>query len=321
MTSSSTSPRAAVIVPNYNHARYLNDTIGSITAQTLSDIEIIVVDDGSTDDSIVVIEQLAVSDPRIKLVRSPKRAGVNTAIRRGVEASSSEYICFCGADDLVKTDFLEKSVHTLDDNPEAGFCFSDPTELLADSNTIREYPLYLNQTATCYTPDQIQRLLQLAHFTFSSNTILYRRAIWQASGGYIDYLEWYADWFANFIIASRHDVCYIPERLTVHRISKNSYSRMGVAQHAKNKNLVFMILEYLNSESRQDSYYFFRESALLPCYKFFILRSSMTSTHKDFISLSLVFRFLSQNLWASVRPILLPQLRRSARKFVSTLRI
>lgn len=100
-------PKISIIVPNYNNALYLEKSIGSLTSQTLPDIEIIIVDDASTDDSIDVIKQLAQSDGRIRLIELPVNQSQHMARKAGVAAATGRYIMFLDPDDYYMPDACE----------------------------------------------------------------------------------------------------------------------------------------------------------------------------------------------------------------------
>ena len=99
-------PKVSVIVPVYNTARFLRRCISSIREQTYSNIEIICVDDGSTDSSPDILRAFSEGDGRIKLVRHEKNFGLFRARLTGVKASSGDYIAFVDSDDYINEDFI-----------------------------------------------------------------------------------------------------------------------------------------------------------------------------------------------------------------------
>lgn len=112
--------RFSVIIPLYNKAPYIGKALQSVLEQTFDDFEIIVVDDGSTDDSYSVAKAvLETSERPFKLIHQ-ENAGVSTARNKGVAASSGEYICFLDGDDWWAPTFLEKMDELIQDYPEAG---------------------------------------------------------------------------------------------------------------------------------------------------------------------------------------------------------
>lgn len=113
-------PRVSVIVTNYNYGPYLFDCVKSIRNQTYSDYELIIVDDGSTDGSSGSVPHLA--DVAVLLARN---MGTRHASNMGVYASSGQYCTLVNADDILEPTFLEECVHTLDENPEVTFTYTD----------------------------------------------------------------------------------------------------------------------------------------------------------------------------------------------------
>ena len=101
-------PKVSVVVPCYNVATYVGACLDSLVNQTLHDIEIICVDDKSTDDTANIIKKRAGADARIKLIELPQNAGVSVARNTGIDAATGEYIGFVDPDDYVDLDFYEK---------------------------------------------------------------------------------------------------------------------------------------------------------------------------------------------------------------------
>ncbi|MBB1139436.1 glycosyltransferase family A protein [Myroides sp. WP-1] len=100
-----TTPRVSIIIPVYNGAKFIERTLIALLNQSLNAIEIIVVDDGSTDHTLAVVN--AMSDPRIRII-SKENGGVSSARNTGIKAARGEYIGFVDADDTVKEDFYEQ---------------------------------------------------------------------------------------------------------------------------------------------------------------------------------------------------------------------
>lgn len=114
-------PNASIIVPAYNVAHCITETLTSLLAQTYADFEIIVVDDGSKDQTLATIQKF--NDTRIKIVRQTNH-GLAGARNSGIAAASGEYIGFCDSDDLWVPTKLAKHVAHLEANPTVGLSFS-----------------------------------------------------------------------------------------------------------------------------------------------------------------------------------------------------
>lgn len=109
------TPKVSVIVPIYNVEKYLSKCLISLLSQTLTDIEIICVNDGSTDNSLKILEEFAKNDNRLKVL-SQKNMGLSIARNNGIEVATGEYIGFVDSDDWVDLDFFEKLYNAAKEN-------------------------------------------------------------------------------------------------------------------------------------------------------------------------------------------------------------
>lgn len=117
------TPRVSVVVPNYNHARYLPQRMDSILGQTFADFEVIVLDDASTDDSRSVLERYR-TDARVRVEYSRRNSGnVFRQWNRGVALSRGDYIWIAESDDYCERTLLERLVPLLDRNPRVGVAY------------------------------------------------------------------------------------------------------------------------------------------------------------------------------------------------------
>ena len=113
-----TMGRMSIIIPVYNSGKYLAETLESILAQSLQDIEIIVVDDASDDSSPDIIGSYCVKDDRIRFIQLDENQGMCGAFNVGIEAASCEYITFSGHDDVSLPDRLKLQAEYLDEHSE-----------------------------------------------------------------------------------------------------------------------------------------------------------------------------------------------------------
>ncbi len=112
----------SVIVPTYNYGCYIAEAIASIAAQTLQPSEIIVIDDGSKDDTRAILERLG--EPKLRYVYQ-NNAGVSAARNTALNLASSDYIAFLDADDRWRPQMLEQQAALLDSDPGMAFCFTN----------------------------------------------------------------------------------------------------------------------------------------------------------------------------------------------------
>lgn len=115
------SPRVSVIIPAYQHAKELPDCLESLFAQTIKPFEIIVVNDGSTDNTSEVLDLY--KNQGVKIIKQ-ENSGANAARNRGFDESSGDFVIFCDADIVMRPDCLEKMAEALEKNPNASYAYS-----------------------------------------------------------------------------------------------------------------------------------------------------------------------------------------------------
>lgn len=121
------APRVSVLIPTYNCARFLGQAIDSVLAQTFQDFEILVVDDGSTDDTAQVVARY----PRVRYIRR-EHCGVSASRNAAVAAATGEIVVFLDADDFWLPEKLEKQVAYLDENPNCMLIFTKAENFYED---------------------------------------------------------------------------------------------------------------------------------------------------------------------------------------------
>jgi glycosyltransferase involved in cell wall biosynthesis len=110
--------KISVLLPVYNVEAYVEAALKSIQSQTFTDIEIVVVDDGSTDDTLRIVEELAATDPRIRIVRTPRNLGLPAALNFGLSHCIAPLIARMDGDDIALPTRLEKQLQVLEENQE-----------------------------------------------------------------------------------------------------------------------------------------------------------------------------------------------------------
>ncbi len=112
------TPLISVVMPTYNRASLLPRSIESIMYQTFTDFEFIIVDDGSTDESVELIKAYQQLDPRIKLIQNKKNCGISCARNRGMDAARGKYLAIMDSDDYSEPERLEKSLRFFQKHPD-----------------------------------------------------------------------------------------------------------------------------------------------------------------------------------------------------------
>lgn len=127
--------KISVVMTSYNYAEYLPDAIESVINQTYKDWELIIVDDGSTDNSVEIIKEYSKKDPRIKLFQHEEgvNKGLADTVKLGCEKASGDWIVFLESDDKFTPDSLEMKCRAIEENPNIDLVFTDLT-LIGEKN-------------------------------------------------------------------------------------------------------------------------------------------------------------------------------------------
>jgi glycosyltransferase involved in cell wall biosynthesis len=131
-------PLISVIIPTRNAEKFIREAVESIILQSYSHLQILILDDASSDATLSIVEKLA--DPRIEIYKSPANKGQSYQLNLGIEHSRGDYISIMHADDVANSDKLEKQLGFLNNNPEVGICGCH-VNLIGDKKGLWVYPL------------------------------------------------------------------------------------------------------------------------------------------------------------------------------------
>ncbi len=218
------SPLVTVICLCYNHRRFLAASIQSVINQTYSNLEIIIVDDASTDGSQELIDQFKNED-RVKLVMLPDNLGNCAAFNRGLALAHGKYIIDLATDDVLMPDRIEKQVNLFETlEKEVGVIFSNAEYIDAEGRHLRwHYPVDKHKKVKRAVPQGDIFSHLLARYFISPPSMMIRKAVFNRLGGYDGNLA-YED-FDFWVRSSRHyQYIYQDLILTKVRKVKNSLS-------------------------------------------------------------------------------------------------
>lgn len=224
-------PLLSILIPNYNHAKYLPECLTSVLQTDAEDIEIFVVDDASTDNSVEVIESFAKKDSRVKLVRNAVNQGVNKTCNAGLALVSGEFVFGLSADDKALPTFFTKVLPILRDHPEIDLCTSDFASF-TDENPGKIEVSRLSQTDEPYLillPDETIEKFQKTSFWIPGNSSIMRTTWALRYGGYQEALKQHSDFYLFHKIALSRPIAYIPMAIAAMRIVAGSYSATCLA--------------------------------------------------------------------------------------------
>jgi glycosyltransferase involved in cell wall biosynthesis len=206
-----TSPAVSVIIPTHNRADFIGETLASVCAQTFPDFEVIVADDGSTDNTKEVVTSLG--DTRIRYFWQPQSGGLPARVRnKAIGLSRGRYIAFLDSDDLWLPNKLEIQVPYMEAHPEVGFVFTNSEGFSSTKEKWRLVKFGLNRKAT------LEDLLRENFIPML--TVLVRRTCLETVGGLcedpaVNAIEDYELWLR---LATRYPFQYIPVLTARYRV-------------------------------------------------------------------------------------------------------
>ena len=215
------APAVSIVIPCYQQAHFLREALNSVVAQTYRDFEVIIVNDGSPDDTSEVALDLIARHPsiRISLLEKPN-GGLADARNAGIEAERGEYILPLDADDMLHPEMLQRTVALLQANPQIAIAYTDLVHFGAVSKTV------------CAAEYDFLRLPVQNHMNCCS---LFRRQAWAAVGGYNRNMRLgYEDW--DFWIGCGERGFFgkrIPEPLLFYRVKHASMYTKAVEHDAE----------------------------------------------------------------------------------------
>jgi glycosyltransferase involved in cell wall biosynthesis len=184
--SNNMPPLVSVIIPAFNSAQYMADAVESVFAQTYSEVECIVVDDGSTDRTNEILKELLKVHPGLKTARKTN-GGPSSARNMGLRESTGDFISFLDADDVLLPDKIERQVAFLDAHPDVGLVYGDS---LIASETLRPVQMY-----TTEMPRDLEPIDALCYRNwFGVMDPLVRRAVTDRIGKFDEELAGAEDW-------------------------------------------------------------------------------------------------------------------------------
>ncbi|OGZ72552.1 MAG: hypothetical protein A2908_01625 [Candidatus Staskawiczbacteria bacterium RIFCSPLOWO2_01_FULL_38_12b] len=181
------SPLVSVIIPTYNRKELVARAVNSVFEQTYKNIEIIVIDDASDDDTFEVIRELSKKDARMFILRNETNLGLAITLNKAIQFSHGEYIARLDDDDFwCNIKKLEKQVDFLEKNKEYALVGGGAVKINKEGKQILRYLLPEH--------DEDIREKILIDGVFAHVTVLFRKSVFEESGGYDENLNGFEDW-------------------------------------------------------------------------------------------------------------------------------
>jgi len=211
------SGKVSVIIPCYNRALYVGEAIDSVLDQTYENFELIVVDDGSTDNSLTIVSNYG---DRVTALQHPggENRGQSAAINLGLAHSDGEHVAILDSDDYWALDKLEKQVAVLDANPGVGLVYGN-ARIVDDYGNL----LHLRYGDSHREQNEIGRILADCYFSVPSNSMIRRRVL-DRVGAFNEALRAAQDHDMAIRIAEATKLAYIPDVMFHYRRHADSIS-------------------------------------------------------------------------------------------------
>jgi glycosyltransferase involved in cell wall biosynthesis len=221
-------PQISIVIPVYNGEKTIQETINSVLAQTFADLEIIVINDGSIDRTVEVVQQM--TDPRVSLY-TYANGGPATSRNRGIIKSQGEYLSFIDGDDLWTPNKLEIQYQALQDHPQAALAYSG-TDWIDEQGNFLRHASAPGPSGNIYAYALLYNL-----FGSGSNFLVRREALFAVQSSEEDYHSFFdeftkpsEDWDMCIRLAKKYEFIAVPQVQILYRRSLNSLSSQLVQQ-------------------------------------------------------------------------------------------
>ena len=286
----------SIITASYNYQDYIKETIESIINQTYKDWELIVVDDGSTDNSIEVIKSYCEKDSRIKLYthENNENKGLMETIKYGISKANNEWIAFLESDDIWAENYLEEKIKYIVKYPNVDFFFND-IEMFGDEKRIevnnRDYKIIYDILRAKPFPRNIQKYFCKFNPVFTFSCVMVKKSS-LLKCGLSSPIQSHLDHWLYFQLA-KNDFYFIDKKLTKWRIHPSSYIKRDMDEIRANikkmrlkiikkcpktpQNIIYIIISLLEYNS------FVEKSIRGIIKKLKLIEAKNTNTTPDFI--------------------------------------
>lgn len=203
-----------VIIPAYNHVQYIEECIGSVFAQDYPLIDLIVIDDGSTDGTKEVVEKIFNRDfTRFRFISRENR-GLIATLNEGIKLARGNFICELASDDVLLPDSFAKRVAYLEKNPEIGVVFADAYQMFENKKTQQR----LNNNGKSYR-SAAHSILDLIHgkVKILFATGLFRKEVMTNIGGFDEDFRYFEDIAMQFKLSHYTQVGFLDEPVMYYR--------------------------------------------------------------------------------------------------------
>ena len=252
----------SIIIPCYNYARYLRASVDSVLNQDYPHYEVILIDDGSSDETWEIMQAYAAQYPQVRAFKNETNQGIFKANSRGWQEAKGKYLHFFSADDLYQPSCLPKVMQFFDDHPYLGLVCTDIGYLQDGSQKITENKLLTDcKKPRLFTKREMIPLFQSTNFWIPGLTCIVKQETLKKYGHLDPKLENISDWFCFHKIALFEGVGYIPEALISMRLHDQTYTSRVKRNKKRRRATYRYLLQHLSQNKEVCEP--FRKSGLL----------------------------------------------------------
>ena len=283
----------SVIIPVHNGEKTIQETIHSVLNQTITDLELIIINSASTDSTLDIISQF--KDPRIKVFSYPK---ANVAVNRnhGLNHACSEFISFIDADDLWTIDKLEEHYKALQENPQAAVAYSW-------TDAINENSQFLRPCSRAQWTGDVYSKLLLDDFIGNGSNVTIRTEILRELGGFDESLTNAQDTDLWLRLAAKYHFVAVPKAQILYRILPYSMSSDLLGLEKSN----LLVIEKAFTRKQASCFQHLKQYSLANLYKYLtykVLNSPLNSTNLSSSTLRYLWLMVKYDPYILLKPII-----------------
>ena len=284
-------PILSVIVPVYNEEKRIEQCISSIQNQTFQDLEIIIIDDGSTDRSLEILSRLAQSDRRLKIF-SYSNGGTGFALNKGLQKATGKYIGFSGADDWIESDMLEKLISIIEtDETDLVVC-----NILKEFNNTSQKVLHLSKQETL--SERLLEKLILMDFDYSICNKLYKRNLLEKMNiQFVEDLRLSQDVLFNlYVFACIKDLSITPAPFYHYVANEGSLMTSPQDKRIESFNYIIRAFRHFCRENHKDQEWKIFEQYIGQGYQKYLFNLILESDHTEAFGFMRYYRHVLRHL-------------------------
>ena len=226
------APTVSVVIPTFGRSRFVVEAVRAALGQSRSPDEVVVSDDCSPDDTVERLDEVAMTEPRLRVVRQPKNLGGVDNWSAVIDASRGDYIAYCSDDDQFAPGHLERAVQFLETNPGIAMVHGafDTLESLPDGTSRVVSHSLVARSLIADGVDAAQYIRKFYSWPFHPSTLVFRRSLWTAAGRFNRRFQLAdTEWFLRCSLYGK--IAFLPEVHVINRRHRDNWSnRVGAVE-------------------------------------------------------------------------------------------